>query len=188
MATSATSNLGLLYPDKESLVRWPTLNTFNSDFIDNLTGNVGLHSYSPVLSNNDGKVLNVGSTGHIEGWWYRIFDMVFTWGRLLFDGTGIDFGASGDFWRITLPVAINGLSAGSSGAVAEGDSLGSSTLFRSPFSTARQTAVSYVRSSNQIALATENGAGNSLVGRDSPWTWEAGERIAWCAAYRGSFS
>lgn len=88
MGTTTTPNLGLIKPDgNEPASNWPTQVGANMDTLDGRFYTP--QSYTPVLSSG-----NVGSTGHLNGWFLTLDKLVHFWIDLEYGGTGVDGGGS----------------------------------------------------------------------------------------------
>src|SRR5215213_3743947 len=97
--------LSLLTPTGPNFIKdFPAANVVNLDRIDDYAApsltTHPLQTYTPVLTAATANpVLGVG--GIIRGYFYEIFDQIYTWGEFRFGTSGISNGTS--TWMVSLP-------------------------------------------------------------------------------------
>src|SRR5260370_37137024 len=79
---------------------WSSQNAVNCDLMDAYAGPYAIQTYVPILTAVTTNPV-LGSTGTITGFYYRLFDQIYTWGEFKFNGTGSNKGAG--TYIITLP-------------------------------------------------------------------------------------
>ena len=164
---------------------WPGQNEVNCDRIDAYAGpcltSHPLQSYIPQLT---GVTSNpaLGTGGIIRGYYYKIFDQIYTWGEFKF-GSGATFG-SGAF-LISLPFSVKSI-LGATTTFGAMPVVGLAYLHDNDSVITRQVATALLRTTTQIefAVKTNSGAGTREVGHSGPVAWAQNDGIYWSARYQ----
>lgn len=179
--------ISLITPTGANFIKdFPSQNTVNLDRIDEyagpcLTSDV-LTTYTPQLT---GVTSNptLGTGGIIRGFYYRIFDQIYTWGEFKFGTAGVAVGSGA--YLISLPFAAKS-NLGASGTFGLAPAVGNAFLYDDSLVAGRQLALSFLRTTTQIMFAVKmnSGAGSSEVGSGGPIAWAINDSISWCARYQ----
>jgi len=173
----------------DPLRNWPIQNENNCNTIDTRVGSLAIQTYIPVITGSNENP-NLGSTGVIAGFYYLIFDIVYTWGYFRFGGTGIDPGVG--TYIVTTPFTMDSQFrvADTSG---DGVQLGTGIVYDSSDVTKRQPCIVQARTLEQIQfnlgaeISTQTRAVSGEVSGSPggvPLTWAADEGVNWTARYK----
>lgn len=180
--------LSLVTPIGSNFIKdWPSQNQVNCDLIDGYAG-PSLHthpinSYTPqVLSTTTAPTLGTG--GLIRGFYYRIFDQIYTWGEFRFGTAGISAGSG--IWSVSLPFAATSPISGGNGTMARAPILGNGFIWDDSAAATRMPLIVQLRSSTEIQFGVKmgSGAGAEGVGSTIPITWAINDGIMWSARYK----
>lgn len=178
--------LPLVTPTGSSFIKdWPNQNEVTCDLLDAFTGpsltTHPLQSYTPqLLATTTNPTLGTG--GFIRGFYYKIFNQIFTWGEFRFGTASINAGTG--IWSITLPFAANTL-IGANDTPARGQLLGSGLVWDDSSGSTRQPVITQLRTSTEMEFGTIMGTGNDLVTATTPITWAINDGMFWNARYQG---
>jgi hypothetical protein len=164
---------------------WPGQNAVNNGLIDDAAGACltthPIQSYVPVLSAATTPP-NLGTTGTIQGWYYRIFDQVYTWGEFIF-GTG--FSAGTGILEVTLPFKAKVLTEVANNLPSYPVAVGNATAFDASSSPDRQPMLTVIRNTTKVAFTVRMGTGGAsrTCQAGVPFTFAIGDGIMWSARY-----
>jgi hypothetical protein len=165
---------------------FPEQNANNCDAIDSFAGaqclpTHALGTYTPLLTASSNPTLGTG-TADIKGFYYKIFDWIWTWGYFRF-GTGFAIGF-GDY-IITLPFPAK-TNLPISANIGRTPVLGSGYLWDESNAAARQPLSVQLRSTTEIdfGIRMNSGAADIVVGHNLPITWAIDDGIKWSARYQ----
>jgi hypothetical protein len=183
MALSLTSPIG-----SDFLKDFPGIHRVNSDQIDNYAGpclpGTPLQSFTPALTaTTTAPTLGVG--GVIRGFYYEIFDQIYTWGEFRFGTSGIAVGSG--TYCINLPFTVSSVIApsvvlGSAPVLGNGATFDASSIFGSlPLSV-------HLRTSSQIffGIKINAGTGNRELRESGYVTWAINDGVSWSARFQRS--
>jgi len=165
------------------LKNWPAQNAVNSDLLDEYAGPYAIQAYTPVLSALTTPPVLGTTNAFIVGFYYRLFDQIFTWGEFRF-GTGFNKGAG--TYTISLPFEANSLISANTGA-AGAPFIGEGQVYDDSTPGARQPVGVQLRTSTTIMFTTHHDTGlanRTVDGSDIPITWAALDSIQWTARYQ----
>jgi hypothetical protein len=165
------------------LKNWPAQNAINSELLDAYAGPYAIQSYVPVLSATTTPPVLGTTNAFIVGFYYRLFDQIFTWGEFRF-GTGFNKGSG--TYTISLPFEANSLIAANTGT-GGGPTIGEGQVYDDSLASARQPVGVQLRTSTtiQFTMHHDTGFANRAVdGLDNPITWAALDSIQWTARYQ----
>lgn len=167
---------------------WPGQNAVNCDQIDDFAGAQCLRThllgtYTPILSATT-TAPTLGTGNNISGYYYKIFDQIWTWGHFRF---GSGFNAGSGVYTITLPFKAKTLipitvNLGGTPIVGNAniwDDSSSGIGGRQPASVQLRTdqTIMFGIRMNSGALARE-------VTNTVPFTWAVDDGIKWMARYQ----
>ncbi|MFY3741629.1 MAG: hypothetical protein HMLIMOIP_002087 [Candidatus Nitrosomirales archaeon] len=180
--------LALVTPTGPNFIKdWPSQNEVNCDLIDAYAGpcliSQPLQTYVPVLSATITPP-TLGAGNIIQGYYYRIFDQIFTWGHFRY-GTG--FNAGSGIYTITLPFKVKNLIALDT-ALANTPIVGNGHVWDESNALAggRQPVTCQLRT-NQIlmfGIRMNSGAAAREVSNTIPITWAVDDGLKWFARYQ----
>lgn len=164
---------------------WPGQNLVNCDNIDAHAGacltSQSLQSYTPGFSaTTTPPSLGAGS---IKGFYYRIFDLIYTWGEFRF---GAGFVKGSGSYTISLPFPVKSITPPSTNS-GQSPILGNGMVWDLSTNAGRQPVTVGLRTSTLIhfAIRNDSGAGGRLVdGTDIPIIWASGDGLSWFARYQ----
>jgi hypothetical protein len=176
--------LALITPLGTNFIKdFSATNSVNCDLIDAYAGPYAIQAYTPIFTAVNTNPA-IGATGVLTGFYYRIFDQIFTWGEFKFNGAGSNKGSG--TYAMTLPFnakTVTPPNAGSGG----GPILGSGVAYRGATSSLRQPVTVQLRTINQIMFSVRMNSGavsRALNGDDIPFAWANGDGIKWAARYQ----
>lgn len=162
---------------------WPAANGVNCDDIDDYAGpclrSDALSTYTPNLTGSTADP-TLGASGTIKGFYFKIFDQIYTWGEFRFK-TGFTAG-TGDY-IVTLPFAAKTLTAPST-TIGKGPILGAGHLWDASAAATRQPLIVQLRTATQIMFGARNNASSRQVDNLSLITWAIDDGISWSARYQ----
>lgn len=167
---------------------WVDQNRVNCDAIDEFAGAQCLRShnlgtYTPVLGAST-TAPTLGGTNNIAGYYYKIWDQIYTWGHFRF-GTGFAVGSG--TYTITLPFKVKTFVPVDS-TIRGGIVLGNAHCWDDNSSVAggRQPLTVHLRTSQSImfGIRMNSGAGAREVTNAIPITWAVDDGIKWFARYQ----
>lgn len=170
---------------------WPGQNAINSDRIDAFAGPCltthALQDYVPILT---ASVTNptLGSGGTLVGKYYKIFDMIYTWGEFRF-GTGASIGSG--TYQISLPFPAD-TSLTNVTPFTTPISVGNGIVYDFAIDAERQPVIAMLGSPDYLIFATKAavaGATTIFTTHNNPITWSGagapgGDGIMWSAKYK----
>lgn len=164
---------------------WPGQNAINCDSIDSYAGPTllaqPLQSYTPALTAATTDP-SLGTGGIITGFYYCIFDQVYTWGELRFK-TGLSVG-SGNY-IVTLPFPANTFKTPSVN-IGAGPVIGSGQVWDNSVANSRFPVYVQLRTATQIMFGNHNNATTRGVSDSGTIPWAIDDGIAWSARYQRS--
>lgn len=179
--------LSLFSPVGANFIKdWPAENTTNCNTIDTAAGPCllaqPLTTYAPVLkSTTTDPILGVG--GIIRGFYYRVWDQIYSWGEFRFGSSGINIG-SGPY-IISLPVPADISLVGATSFPGGASTVGNGLLWDNSTDAGKRPLVCQLRDDSNIQFHHPTGdAGSELVNSGSPVTWTNSDGISWAIAYR----
>lgn len=175
-------SLPLISPNSSNFIKdWPAQNAINCDLIDNYAGSYGVQSYTPVFNAvTTSPVLGTG--GFVNGFYYQIFDQIFTWGEFRF-GTGFSPG-SGNF-EVTLPFDAHFI-ANSDTNMGNGPIIGNCRVWNNTTDSSKQPGLVQLRTISQMMFGIRFDTASAVraMGAGIPFTWAAGDGISWFCKYQ----
>lgn len=174
--------LSLITPVSSNFIKdWVSQNEINCDLIDDYAGPYTIQSYTPILTATT-TTPSLGTGGVITGSYYRLFNMIYTWGEFRFK-TGFSVG-SGAF-EISLPfpaktIATPQLTAG------QGPIVGTARLWNNSSGGLRQPAIAQLRSTTKITFNIKflSGETSRVVGSGTPFhPWAIDDGVNWFVRY-----
>lgn len=179
----------LLVPSLANFIKdFPASHAVTADAVDDYAGacltSDALTSYTPTLSSTGtAPVLGTGAT--IRGYYYRIFDQIWTWGDFRFGASGFSFGTGS--YKISLPFDVKSYMAPSAGP-GFAPILGMGYLIDSSAVAGRQSLTCQLASPNEIMFNIKadsaGAASRTVIGANSPITWATNDGISWFAKYK----
>lgn len=167
---------------------WSGQNAINCDSIDSYAGGQCLTShpigtYTPVLSAVTTPP-SIGA-GTIGGFYYKIFDQIFTWGFLRL---GAGFSAGSGVWTISLPFQASTPFVTPNTALGGGPMIGNGFVWDDSAAGGRQPVSVQLRTDQTImfGLRMNSGAAARELTNLAPITWVVDDGIKWSARYRRS--
>lgn len=143
-----------------------------------------LKTYDPQwLATTTNPTLGTGGIAVKRGFYYEIWDQIYTWGEVRFGTTGAS-GGTGNY-SITLPFpAISNYSFGSN--IGNQRIIGTGTLWDDSTPANRQPVSVHLKNSNEIAFSVKlnSGAGQREVSNTVPYAVAASDGISWNAFYQ----
>lgn len=178
--------IDLVSPVSSDFIKdWPFQNGVNCDRIDEYAGSSCLTThpigtYTPALTG--GSSDPALGAGEIKGYYYKIFDQIYSWGHFKF-GSGFSAG-SGDY-IISLPFKVKTLIPISAN-IARTPVIGNALLWDESLATVRQPLTCQLRSTTTIEFGTRKttAATNILVSNSYPITWAIDDGIKWMVRYQ----
>jgi hypothetical protein len=176
--------LALISPVGSNFIKdFPAQNTVNCDLIDGYAGPYALQSYTPAITAVTTNPV-LGATGVITGYFYEIFDQIYSWGEFKFNGAGSNKGAG--TYRITLPFKAKSVFA-ANGSSGRGPIIGSGLAYRASVGSDRQPIVVQLETVTtmmfNIRADTAFGA-RAVSGTDTPFAWANGDGLKWNVRYQ----
>ncbi len=170
--------------DNNFVKDFPSQNTVNCNLIDAYAGPYAVQTYTPAFTGLTSNP-SIGSTGVLRGFYYTLFDQVYTWGEFKFNGTGSNKGSG--TYSISLPFNVKS-SIAPSGVPGAGPILGNAVAIRASVATDRQPMVAQLRTVNTIVFAIHINSGVTLSrfanGDDVPFAWANTDGIKWNVRYQ----
>jgi hypothetical protein len=180
--------INLLSPLGGNFIKdFPFQNAYNMDLIDAYAGpnSLNTHSlgtYTPqLIGSTTNPNLSLANGGFIRGFYYKIFDQVFTWGEFRFGTTGAVPGSG--FYSVTLPfTASTGI--GGNPTAARGIIIGNAYTWDANVSGGRFPCVVQLKSSTELDFALRMGQSNEEVSNSTPFVWDNNDGMMWGARYK----
>lgn len=187
------TSLPLIGPVGTDFIKdWPFQNQINCDLIDAAAGPNSLVShplgtYTPIWTalTTPGSLATTVTSANIFGYYYMLFDMVYTWGYFRF-GTGFSVGSG--TYTVTLPFQVKSTITQSNN-MGGTSILGNAYIWDESAAAARQPANVQVRAdrlSLMFGMRMGSGAASSEVTAVAPITWAIDDGISWHARYQRS--
>jgi hypothetical protein len=162
---------------------WPAQNAVICDLIDAYAGPYAIQTYTPALTAITTPAA-LGATGVITGFYYKLFDQIFSWGEFKFGGAGSNKGAG--TYLITLPFKAKTILP-ANGGVGRGPIVGNGLAYRSSVAADRQPFVVQLNTALDmvfnIKADTAFGA-RGVSGTDIPFAWANGDGVKWNIRYQ----
>ena len=177
--------LPLISPASNTFLKnWPAYNGFNCDAIDEYAGKCltthGLQTYTPQLSAVTTPTA-IG-TGNIVGYYYELFDQIFTWGEFRFGASGASAGTGA--WMVTLPFPATNL-LGFSTTIGAAPIVGNGYYWENSSGLARFPLTVHLRTSTLMMFGYYMGSTASReLGQNSPVPVDPLDGASWCARYQ----
>lgn len=161
---------------------FPSQNVINSELIDAYAGPYAIQSYTPQFTATTTNP-TLGTGGTLTGFYYRIFDQIYTWGEVKF-GTGFAVGSG--VYLISLPFNANTIAPPdiNSGG---GPIVGTGQIWDDSSATGRQAVSIQLRTADKIQFSIRNDsgmAGRLVADNNNPIVWAIGDGISWFARYQ----
>jgi hypothetical protein len=174
----------LISPSGSDFIKdWPGQNSVNCDKIDSYAGpclrSGVLQTYTPSLTATTTDP-TLGTAGIAEGWYYQIFDQIYTGGELRFD-TG--FTAGSGTYLVSLPFPAKTLTPPST-TIGKGPIIGNGQLWDNSVATARQPLIVQLRTTTQMMFGTRNNGSTRELGALGIIAWAVNDGISWFARYQ----
>lgn len=165
---------------------FPSQNAVNCDAIDAFAGpcltSDSLQSYTPILTAVTTNP-TLGTAGFIRGFYYQIWDQIWTWGEFRFGTASINAGSG--IYMVTLPFEANTL-LGASVSLGAAPVVGNGLVWDNDAAGGRRPITSNLRTSTQLMFGVpmDLGLANREVQHNSPITWAINDGIIWSAKYQ----
>jgi hypothetical protein len=177
--------LSLVTPTGPNFIKdFPAANTVNCNRIDSYAGPClitnAMQSYTPLLTAPSNNPI-LGSGGFIRGYYYQIFDQIYSWGEFRY-GTGLDTGLG--VYTITLPFNVDNI-LGNNGSIGLAPVVGEGAIWHSSAANRFPLTV-HLRSINTIIFGYKMGVGSpdrELTNNDLV-TFAAGDGVSWFARFK----
>ena len=180
--------LPLITPVGSNFIKdFPSDNTVNMDLIDayaapSLTSHP-LQTYTPILTAVTANPF-MGTAPVIRGFFYEIFDQIYTWGEFRFGATGSPTAGTGT-WMMSLPFAAKS-NVGINTIIGNTPVIGNALIWDDSSSTGRLPCTVHLRTNTQMMFGCQ--MNNSLSFREvngtNPITWAPSDGISWSARYQ----
>ncbi len=161
-------------------------NAYNCDQIDAFAGpcltSHPLQTYTPVLkADTTDPVLGTG--GFIKGYYYSIFDQIYTWGEFRFGTAGINAGMG--LYYITLPFPVNNL-LGYTNTPGTAPVVGSASTYDDNNNAARLPMTCHIRAADQLFFGLRMNSGFAFRElRETGYvSWAINDGVNWFARYQ----
>lgn len=180
--------LALITPAPSNFMKdFPGQNSINCDRIDAYAGPClpahGLQSYTPDLTTSGGTKPGLGTGGFIRGFYYEIFDQIYTFGEFRFGSAG--FTTALGVYMVSLPFDANALYPVGS-LPGESTVIGNGSLFDSSSVAGSQPLTTQLRTATYMQFCHRMNSG--LVVREvrdtGIITWAASDGISWSGSYQ----
>lgn len=181
--------LPLITPVGSNFIKdWPAQNTVNCNLIDDYAGPCmpghALSTYTPILT--AATTNPVLGNGTIVGFYYRIFDQIYTWGEFRYGSTST---VGSGTYEISLPFRAKTLVGIGAGLFSSPPVVGNGVAYDESAAGARQPILAVLRSVDKLGFSVRMGtAGASRrVNELIPFTWAAGtpgDGISWAVRYQ----
>jgi hypothetical protein len=178
--------LSLVTPVGSNFIKdWPSQNTVNCNAIDDYAGPCltthPIQSYVPVLT---GSTTNpIIGAGTIKGFYYEIFDQIYTWGEFRY-GTGGNKGLG--TYEISLPFPAKTVTPPNTGS-GGGPILGGGFVWDASVVLGRMPVITQLRTATKIMFSVKmdsGGGGRAVDGADIPIPWTTPDGMSWFARYQ----
>ena len=166
---------------------WVAQNINNCEIIDADAGpclvGQALTAYTPQLSTNTGTNPVLGVGGFIRGYYYRIWDQVYSWGEFRFGSSGTSLGSGSYLVSTPLPADVS--IVGFATTPGFGSLIGDGLLWDQSTDSGKRPLVVQLRTANLIEFARPVGdTGSELVNSGSPVTWTNQDGVSWAISYK----
>lgn len=180
-------NLSLITPASSEFIKnFPSNNEINCDRIDAyakacLTSHP-LKTYTPVLTASTTNPI-LGTGGVLLGYYYEIFNQIYTWGAFSF-GTGFDRGVGS--YDISIPFQAKVTSIVGGALAINPIPVGTGLVYDLSDTTQRQPVTANLRTSTLLTFQVRMGSAGASrrVGDFVPITFAQGDGIIWSARYQ----
>lgn len=172
---------------------WPEQNTINCDEIDDAAGPNSLvahplGTYTPVWTAlaTPGSLATTPTSANAQGYYYMLFDMVYTWGYIRF-GTGFTVGTG--TYTVTMPFKIK-TNTTLSNNLAGTLSIGNAYIWDESAPAARQPAQVQARADDisvMFSMRMGSGGATAEVTHNQPIAWAIDDGISWVVRYQRLF-
>ncbi len=177
----------LINPSGPDFIKdFPGINATNLDAIDEyaracLTTHP-LKFYNPIFK-ADSTDPTLGTGGFTKGYWYEIWDQIYTWGEVRFGTAGIN--AGNGMYYVTLPVAANNL-LGSTNTPGTAPIVGSGSTYDDSSNAGRLPITVHLRNSTEIFFGLKMNSGFAFRElRETGYvTWAINDGFSWFARYQ----
>jgi len=162
---------------------WSSQNSDNCETIDAYAGPYAIQTYIPILTAVTTPPV-LGATGVITGFYYRIFDQIYSWGEFKFNGAGSNKGAG--TYIITLPFKAKTVFPPSD-LSGEGPVIGNGMTYQASLASGRQPVIVQLRTVNSMMfnIKADTAFGTRAVsGTDTPFAWANGDGVKWFVKYQ----
>lgn len=179
--------LSLVTPIGSNFIKdWPAQHSVNADAIDVYAGaqcltSHPIGSYTPQLTATTTNP-TLGGSNDIEGYYYKIFDQIYTWGHFRF---GSGFNAGSGTYAITLPFKVK-TNIGIVPNIGQTPIVGNGNLWDESSAVAggRQPLTCQLRTDQTIFFGVRMATGDFGVSHTGPITWAIDDGIKWFARYQ----
>lgn len=177
--------LSLVTPIESNFLKdWPSQNAVNCDRIDEYAGPClvthPLQSYTPILSALT-TAPTLGTGGFIRGFYYQVFDQIYTWGEFRFGTAGIN--AGNNIYTVTLPFPAHSV-LGASIDVGTAPVIGNAIVWDDSSDAGRQSSTVHMRSTDLMMFSTRMNSSARVVTHNTPFAWAVNDGMSWSARYQ----
>lgn len=183
--------ISLITPQGSNFIKdWPAQNAHNSDQIDNYAGpcltSHPLQTYTPILkADTTDPVLGTGGLAGARGWYYEIWDQIYTWGEFRFGTSGISAGMG--LYYVTLPFPVNNL-LGYTNTPGTAPVVGSASTYDADNNATRLPMTCHIRAADQLFFGLRFNSGFAFRElRETGYvSWAINDGVSWFATYQRS--
>ena len=177
----------LVHPEDTNFLKdWPSQNSYNCETIDDYAGPClpahPLQTYTPAwTATTTNPTLGTGAV--LRGFYYLIFDQVFTWGEALLGSSGAARGSG--IYEISLPFKAK--THVTPGTIAnQYTPIGNAQAFKLLDTAERQPMVTLLRTTTTMMFGVrmDTSSGLRKATESNPFLFNASDGIMWSARYQ----
>ncbi|HEY0771769.1 MAG TPA: hypothetical protein VGD31_15695, partial [Sphingobacteriaceae bacterium] len=165
---------------------FPSQNEVNLDRVDSFAGPCltthALRTFTPDLTSTGTKPV-LGTGGYIRGFYYQIWDQIYTWCDFRFGTSGINVGTG--IYIITLPFTVDS-SVGASTIMGNAPIVGNGATFDDSSIFGSLPLTVHLRSSTQLmfGIKMNSGLGATELSATGYIPWAVNDGVSWSARFK----
>jgi len=165
---------------------FPSMNALNCDSIDAAAGpcltSHPLQTYNPVLKADTTDPV-LGTNGYIRGFYYSIWDQIYTWGEFRFGTAAINVGNG--LYYVTLPFPVNN-QIGYTNTPGSAPVVGSACTYDDSSNAGRLPLTTHIRAADQLFFGIRMNSGFAFRElRETGYvSWAINDGVSWFARYQ----